>query len=654
MDYYAKYKKYKKKYRYINLLFGGWFNFDNTQPKKFTYKRHTQSTVRSTTTGHITPGGYELETILNSLYTYFHNNNQSVILGIITDPRNTFLNRAYAKPAKADINSLHTGSNENDMNGGIQRILSTIGYLPDRNFLYIYGLLKLSYQKYKDYDYDNKTGIDSGNHILIRNILNNKIKSCLDRFYRINEYNVLTSYNFIQNIHKYNKLNNKVSKNQLKNLRRIYKSIIIKQLIAQGTNLRKTIDDLIVSQGLETQSDEIVRNESLCYDFLLDYMPHILDIARNTLISQFYQNKSKSESSFVEDLFGTDALRIDETLESDGDDSVDTEKTAIQSEKENFSADDISLQQLADTISHYQDDDDEHDILHLQEQIRIETEKDENRRAIQKRVTEDKEEQQRKFEEKRNEVVTSYFKQKKDEIADSDDLLKRGEQLNEQAKRDPDVFACHLAREEWLSARKHLDTLESKSMTQTPQIINAQKELAEKEFILDYNNIKLQFVTQTEMREYLLDILEPYKDRHYDSDLGMEAKIRIVDSLIGPNTNAEAGAIIEKYRNKAERAVPYLRNIAASSDKYMSAVRATQPVVANLITKMGTAKLIKQFREWTKTWKDLSNVQNLIQVLDIASRVSKQTMVNSIVDDIDALKEKKTKKQGKKGKKKRK
>ena len=85
MDYYAKYKKYKNKYKYKNLLFGGWFNFDNTQPQKFTYKRHTQSTVGTTTTGHITPGGYELENILNSLYTYFHTNNQQSILDTIID-----------------------------------------------------------------------------------------------------------------------------------------------------------------------------------------------------------------------------------------------------------------------------------------------------------------------------------------------------------------------------------------------------------------------------------------------------------------------------------------------------------------------------------------------------------------------------------------
>ena len=630
MDYYAKYKKYKNKYRYINLLFGGWFDFDNTKSKKFTFKRHRHRTGGPATTGpgHITPGGFELESILNYLYNYFNTNNKPAILGIITDPNNTFRNSRYAKPAKANINSLHTGYDENDMNGGIQRILSTIGHLPDINFILIYGLLKLSYDRYTDSDIDIQTEIDSHTHILIRTILNNKIESCSERYYRIQEYNLLTSYNFIESIHKYNKQNHNISKNQLRNLRRDYKNIIINKLIAEGIDLKGTIDE-IIDEDDERQSDEIVRNHSLCYDILLERMPALLYFARDKLIDECNQNTLKSEKSYVEDSLN---LSIDESADDDDgnvDDSVDTEKPAIesnQSEKDNFSAEDISLEQLAKTISHYEqehDGDDGDDIYRLQQKIMAQTTRDELRREIRQSITKKREEEVRKQGEKHDQNAQSYFKQKQDNIAVTDKLVKQSQQMKATSQGNHNLYAVHEAREDLLQAVKHLEKLQKGVFTDTPEIINAKKEVDEKKFIYTFVNIRLQFMLQLEVHAQLIDVLEPYKVKGYDSDLSEAAKLRIVQS----HSTADAGDIIQRYRVTGERAGSLMR-----------ALVLTDSFDVELINKMGTAKLTKQFRKWVKIWKDLSKMENLIQLLDIASILSKQTMVEVIVTDIDKLK----------------
>ena len=655
MDYYAKYKKYKNKYRYINLLFGGWFDFDNREPKKFTYKRHRQRTGGPATTGpgHITPGGFELESILNYLYNYFNTNNKPAILGIITDPNNTFRNSRYAKPAKANINSLHTGYDENDMNGGIQRILSTIGHLPDINFILIYGLLKLSYDRYTDSDIDIQTEIDSHTHILIRTILNNKIESCSERYYRIQEYNLLTSYNFIESIHKYNKQNHNISKNQLRNLRRDYKNIIIKQLIAQGIDLKGTIDE-IIDEDDERQSDEIVRNHSLCYDILLERMPALLYFARDKLIDQCNQNTFKSSKSYVEDALNLSIDESDDDDNGDVDDSVDTEKPAIesnQSEKDNFSAEDISLEQLAKTISHYvqeHDGDDGDDIYGLQQKIMAQTTRDEVRREIRQSITKKREEEVRKQGEKLDQDVQSYYKKTKDDIARADELLKQSAEESSISSRSEVVSMQVKATDDVVRAKKHAKELERLYGTDTnPKVIDAQKKVLEKQLVANVRSIQLNINIQEESREFLLNALEPYKIMGYDSDLGIKEKQRLVDFI---NSRLEippiaVAAIIEHCKAAGD-----------TGQVWLGALGITQATVARLITEMGTSKLTKQFNEWNRTWCDLSQVETIIEVLDIAVRVSEQKMVESIVTDIDKLKENKTnqggKNQGQGGKKK--
>ena len=632
MDYYAKYKKYKNKYKYINLLFGGWFNFDNTQPQKFTYKRHTQSTVGTSTAGHITPGGHELETILNSLYTYFHTNNQQSILDTIVDPMNTFLNSGYAKPPNADINSLHTGNNADDINGGIQRILSTIKFLPDNIFLDIYKLLIISYQKYNAYD--NKGGTDTRAHILIRDILNNKLKNCLDRFNRIKEYNVLTSYNFIKNIPKYNKLNNKVSKNQLKILRRIYKSIIIKQLILQGTNLKKTIDDLIGLHEYKMQSDEILKSDSLCYDFLLDHLPQILNTPRDALISNFNQSTSKSTSFFVADTLDEDTLEIIENSDEDtsDEDSLDTDKTALPS-KENFSVDDISHQKLQDTISYFKDADLD-DVNTSVQKMREEQFKQERRREIQKQVNKarmEQEQQQEILDEKKKKME----EQEKD-LKFTQTWYKRAEVILEESKKD------NIYKQNVIKAKTNLEKIRDRTLSNSDELIEAQKQFDDA--ILHYRiyTIKQLLNTQNEIYTFLLETLKPYKKAGYKSDLSLYDKNKIIQHLFVSNPIS-----VEMWKNIGNEQCTFIRDN----------INIKLPDVNTLLIKMGTNKLIKQFSDWTITWNELSKVQEIYQILDIAYRISNQQMIDidEIVDDPSILNKNKEKSKGKgKGKKKRK